>query len=146
MLHAADDRSRPRRQLYGFPEANRRELLLGPRRGGLGLFTDLARRWTDGTAGRPAVRPLRSAPHLFAGAAAARRLFPDCLARAGAPLLRDRCGHPHAVAGFAGADRPDRLARRLSMVRHRGAVHAGAAAVAAMADDRHGLAARGAAK
>ena len=48
-----------------------------------------------------------------------------------------------AVAGFADADRPDRLARRLSMVRHRRAVLAGAVAVAAVADVRHGLAAYG---
>ena len=63
--------------------------------------------------------------------------------RDGDPVLRDRRGHPGAAAGLAAADRPDRLARRLSVVRHRRAVSAGAAAADAVAAVRHRLPARG---
>ena len=182
VLRAGGGRPRPRRELYGFPETDRGEFCLGPRRSGLGLFADLARGRADGAAGRPAVRPLRTAPRLFARAAAARRLVPGRLARAGAvaipaldrtvrrhrhradrrgaefdparplvrtaiadrdgdPLFGDRRRHPGAAAGLAGADRPDRLARRLSVVRHRRAVPAGAAAADAVATVRDRLAA-----
>ena len=155
VLCAVGGRPRPRREFYGFPETDRGEFRLGPRRGGLGLFADLAGGRTDGAAGRPAVRPLRAAHRLFARAVAARRRVPDRLARAGAlavpaldramrrdrhcadrqcaefdparplvrpaaadrdgdPLFGDRRRHTGAAAGLAGADRPDRLARRLS--------------------------------
>ena len=74
-------------ELYGFPQTDRGEFRLGPRRGGLGLFTDLAGGRADGAGGRPAVRPLRPPHRLFAGTAAARRRVSCSLAGAGAVAI-----------------------------------------------------------
>ena len=94
VLRAADGRPRPRRQLYGFPEADLGELSLGPRRGGLGLFADLARRRTDGAAGRPAVRPLRAAHSPIRSGcccSAARSWLPRARRRSGSSSFRPDC-------------------------------------------------------
>ena len=91
-------------------------------------------------------RPLRRARHRPDRQRAefdpARPLVrPAAADRDGDRVFRDRRRHPGAAAGVAAPDRPDRLARRLPVVRHRGAVPAAAAAGAAVAAVRHRLAA-----
>ena len=66
---------------------------------------------------------------------------PAAADRDGDRVFRDRRRRPGAAAGVAAPDRPGRLARRLPVVRHRGAVPAAAAAAAAVAAVRHRLAA-----
>ena len=63
---------------------------------------------------------------------------PAAADRDGDPVFGDRRRHFDAAAGLAAPDRPDRLARRLPAVRHRGAVPAAAAAAAAVAAVRQG--------
>src|SRR5260370_39131326 len=76
-------RARIGREFYRVLQADLGELWVGPRPGRLGLFAVRARRRLGGAAGRPAVRPLRAPPRLFAWTAAAwRRVFGRGLFRA----------------------------------------------------------------
>ena len=75
VLCAVGARPRPRRELYGLPEADLGKFRLGPRPGGLGLFADLRwpadwpRRWSAGCSTAPARAPsMRSGLLLLGGA------------------------------------------------------------------------------
>ena len=70
------------RKLYGFSAADLRKLWLGPGAGGFGLFAGRACRRAGVAAGRPAVRPFRPPPRLFARTLPARRRVPDRRLRA----------------------------------------------------------------
>ena len=76
VLCAGAGRPRPRRKLYGVPEADCGGFRLGSRAGGLGLFADLAVGRADVALDRPAVRPFRPARGLCGWAGAARRRVP----------------------------------------------------------------------
>src|SRR6266404_1377310 len=80
MFCALSTRPRARRELYRVSQADLGEFRLGPRPGRLGLLAFRARRRIGGTAGGPAVRPLRASRGLFAWTDPAGRGVPGCRA------------------------------------------------------------------